>query len=210
MSYILEALKKSQQERGRGQVPDLQTLHQTVAVNGQANTGWPQWVGWALVVALLALAFLLGWLRPWETQPDTRDKTQAEMPAPAPALINQPAVVPPVTPPVAQPPQTLPVTVAPAVVNVPPPHKDMAPDAVPGIEQLPSLLQQSIPSMQFAGHVYSDNPAQRSVIINNRYMNEGDALMPGMTLQQITPDSVIFEYGGQHFRVTVLRDWSFK
>ena len=72
------------------------------------------------------------------------------------------------------------------------------------------MLQQAIPQLQFAGHVYSSNPQQRSVIINGRYMSEGDELMAGMKLLSITMDSVVFYYQGQQFKVTVLQDWSFK
>ena len=214
MSYILEALKKSQQERSRGQVPDLQTLHQSVAAADQGSSRWLHLLlGGALAASLLALTFLLGWLRPWSAP-----------------VASAPVVVAPATTPVANAiPQSVPgknmatpgVELAPqastpsAVTRADPvmsdvARQDVSPEAVPYIDQLPSMLQQSIPQMQFAGHVYSSNPQQRSVIINGHAMSEGDELMAGMRLQQITPDSVIFDYQGQLFRVAVLHDWSFK
>ncbi|MEW6220841.1 MAG: general secretion pathway protein GspB [Thermodesulfobacteriota bacterium] len=64
MSYILEALKKSDQERRRGQVPDLRT------VQGSLSTPAPQRSRWVLVAAGLVLLFggnvlVVWWLRPW-------------------------------------------------------------------------------------------------------------------------------------------------
>ncbi|MDQ1363799.1 MAG: ral secretion pathway protein [Pseudomonadota bacterium] len=207
MSYILEALKKSQQERSRGQVPDLQTLHQSVAVAGPSTARWPYWVAGALGITLLALVFLLGWLRPWA---EPAAPPAATGPAAVAAAVETPAPptvsVPPA--PVMAPPPSLSPVAKPVMTEAP--RQEIQPDAVPFIEQLPSLLQQSIPSMQFAGHVYSANPRQRSVIINGRSMSEGDALLSGLTLLQITPDSVIFDYQGQLFRVPVLHDWSFQ
>lgn len=215
MSYILEALKKSQQERSRGQVPDLQTLHQSVAVAEQVSPRWPHWLlGGALVMSLLALAFLLGWLRPWSASVPTPVVAPQ---APLPDAIQIPEPMPGkniATTVIAQPQATLQQPVSPVMQADPVmpevARQDVSPEAVPYIDQLPSLLQQSIPQMQFAGHVYSSNPQQRSVIINGHAMSEGDELMAGLKMLQITPDSVVFDYQGQLFRVAVLHDWSFK
>lgn len=212
MSYILEALKKSQQERSRGQVPDLQSLHQSVAVPDKALPRWPYW---ALGLCLLALAFLLGWLRPWSNMNDS-----------LPAVVNQ-AVTPPVSVAVApvrpelapaKPAEPVrqaiekqaPLPVMPQTMPRREKSRAVAIDSVPDISQLSVQIQQSMPPLQFAGHVYSANPLHRSVIINGRYMSEGDELMPGMRLLQITPDSVVFDSQNQKFKVTVLHDWSFQ
>ena len=71
------------------------------------------------------------------------------------------------------------------------------------------LIQQAVPDMVFAGHVYSSQPAQRSVIINGASMNEGDRVIQALRVEQITRDGVIFNYQGQLFRVEILQDWSF-
>ena len=203
MSYILEALKKSQQERSRrGKVPDIQTLHQSVSSAEIAAP--PSWPYWALGVCLLVMAFMLGWLQPWvsriEVAPvvvvepiNDRKPNRATVALPE-KKVTQPSVVTPVKA----------AAVSSAGVNL------RSVEQITDISQLPSLVQQSIPQMQFAGHVYSDNPVQRSVIINGRYMSEGDSLMQGMTLVRITLDSVVFSYQAQLFKVTVLHDWALK
>jgi general secretion pathway protein B len=211
MSYILEALKKSQQERGRGQVPDIQTLHQSVATPELVAPRWPYW---ALVISLLALAFLLGWLRPWSSPAVPVTPAAITEPVPAsgamPESVQDKAVTPQAVEPV---PPVMAAQKSVAQVetqSVASAHQDVDPNTLRDISQLPSMLQQAIPQMQFSGHVYSNSPQQRSVIINGHFMSEGDELIPGMKLLQITPDSVIFDYQGQKFSVAVLHDWSFQ
>lgn len=69
MSYILEALKKSDQQRQRGATPTLLAAQVSVAAPKQ-----PLLVYYGLLAAvLLGAGITIGWLRPW----------QAEQPAPA-------------------------------------------------------------------------------------------------------------------------------
>ena len=151
------------------------------------------------------MAFMLGWLQPWVSRIEVapvvvaepindrkQDSAMADLPE---KKVTQPSAV-------------TPVEAVAAMSSTGANLKSV--EQVADISQLPSLMQQSIPQMQFAGHVYSDNPAQRGVIINGRYMSEGDTLMQGMTLVRITLDSVVFSYQAQLFKVTVLHDWSFK
>lgn len=66
--------------------------------------------------------------------------------------------------------------------------------------ELPLAIQQEIPAMTIPLHAYSSNPADRLVSINNRMMREGESLTPGLRLEQITPDGLIFSYKGYRFR----------
>jgi hypothetical protein len=66
MSYILDALKKSDQERQRGTVPSLHTLQVPLAGESQRRSRWI----FVLALALLLNAGLLvWWLRPWQPGP---------------------------------------------------------------------------------------------------------------------------------------------
>ncbi len=69
MSYILDALKKSEQERQVGQVPTINTLHQ--GFRDSRPRRWPWWVG---VVALLLLA-TYGYVRFQNTSLSTSPET---------------------------------------------------------------------------------------------------------------------------------------
>ena len=54
--------------------------------------------------------------------------------------------------------------------------------------------------MTISVHAYSGNPGDRLVSINNRMLREGDSVAPGLRLEQITPDGMIFGYRGYSFR----------
>ncbi|MDH4233252.1 MAG: general secretion pathway protein GspB [Nitrospirota bacterium] len=58
MSYILDALKKSEKERQRGSVPDVLTLQDSIAQEPKKRLLWP----YLLIVALLLHAGLIVWL----------------------------------------------------------------------------------------------------------------------------------------------------
>ena len=40
-------------------------------------------------------------------------------------------------------------------------------------------------------------------------MEVGDNLMPGLSIESITINGVVFAYQGSLFRVDILQDWSF-
>lgn len=64
MSYILDALKKSDQQRQRGATPTLQTA-QSIEPPRQTRRAW---LYPTLALAVAAIAFALGSLRPWRTE----------------------------------------------------------------------------------------------------------------------------------------------
>jgi general secretion pathway protein B len=65
MSFILDALKKLEQKRQQGSVPDLRTIHDSEPDEKKKRSLWP----FLLLAALLLNAILLTvWLRPWESE----------------------------------------------------------------------------------------------------------------------------------------------
>lgn len=70
---------------------------------------------------------------------------------------------------------------------------------LPRLDELPAPLQAQLPKLSIAAHAYSKTPAKRFVFINDRMLHEGDTLMPELRLEQITPDGMIFNYQGQRF-----------
>lgn len=57
MSYILDALKKSEQERQRGEIPDLLSVQDAMTKRPEKRLLWP----YVLVAVLLLNAGILGW-----------------------------------------------------------------------------------------------------------------------------------------------------
>jgi general secretion pathway protein B len=94
MSYILDALRKSDQQRQRGATPSLMTVPATVAAPKQ-----PRFLLNSVLAAVLICAgMVVGWLRPWQTaQPLPAAEPGATQPiAAGPGLTEPwpPAVLP--------------------------------------------------------------------------------------------------------------------
>lgn len=71
------------------------------------------------------------------------------------------------------------------------------------IMQLPYTIRKDLPEIHIAAHVYAKLPASRLVSINGHVLREGYSLQPGLKLEEITADGVIFSYEGYHFYVGV-------
>lgn len=100
MSYILEALKKSQAERQLGELPTIHApqVQLQAAAAGVRSQRLPVWL--ALGGVTLAVAAALLWWRPWQVAVPTPVPVPAASVAAAPAPVSAP-VPPAAAPPVA-------------------------------------------------------------------------------------------------------------
>ena len=224
MSLILEALRKSEAERRRGQAPDVaMELPPTAVARPRALASWLLPV---LVVA--GLLVLAGWWirhEPAETAPP---ETAIEATQTAPAFVDPvPAAMPriepkPVTPvvantstpaiaaPVAAPPAkpTPASTAAPApdvAATRPAPVQPMPTAPVPTRPLLPPASAISndtsmLPPIKLSMHMWDDVPARRFVIINGQRMAEGEHY-GGITVIAIERNGVVVEGNGNRARV---------
>jgi len=128
--------------------------------------------------------------------------TVATAPASAPVPPETPAR--PVTPsPATAPPAAVPVVVAAAKHDERAPVMDTAKDSgVINMAELPPAIQQELPKLAILAHSYSSKPKARFVFINDRMVHEEESPAPGLKLEQITPDGMIFSYKGYRFRRT--------
>jgi general secretion pathway protein B len=83
MSYILEALKKSELERRQGTAPGLKSAP-LYEVETEARGSRVLYMS-AGALALAVIAFLVGWLRPWQPEPSGEPQRVAAAPADRPA-----------------------------------------------------------------------------------------------------------------------------
>ena len=65
---------------------------------------------------------------------------------------------------------------------------------IPRLKELPATIQAQIPPLKFAGHAYAQDPARRMIIINNKILKEGDTVDKGLLLKEITANGVILSY----------------
>lgn len=214
MSYILDALKKAEAERKLGAVPGLDAPATYAAGSGQRSrrTLWLA-AGLALLVVILAA---LAWFRPW-IAPQTAvllpapplPVPTAPAPQPVPALIPVTPLVqlPPVKPKaaarIAPPPAKPPIaSAAPQPLSTPPQQASAAQDSEPlTLRELPEQIQREIPALKIGGYIYSSNPAERSLLINNKLLREGDEAAPGLTLEKMLRGSVVLNYRGYRYRI---------
>jgi general secretion pathway protein B len=68
---------------------------------------------------------------------------------------------------------------------------------------LPQDFVRSVPELRLDVHVYSDERAQRFVVLNSRHYREGDHTHEGPRLEVITRDGAILSYLGRRFLVPV-------
>ena len=83
--------------------------------------------------------------------------------------------------------------------EIPPPDKN----TLYSIQELPPSLRQKLPDFSFSVFLYSDEPASRTVRVNGVMMKEGQYVAPGLKLEEIIPDGVIFSYMNYRFRVGI-------
>lgn len=229
MSYILEALKKSQAERQLGELPSIhapQVQLQGGTAASSAQRG-PVWL--ALGGAAVAVAAALLWWQPWQATapvpapvpavaaaapPPVSAPLPAPVSVPAPAAVPAPVLAAPVMPvslpgpqPVPKPEAKREAPPAPAVVAVPaPPPVAAAPapasdETVAGMRDLPEPIQRQIPPVAIGGYIYSKNPADRLLLIDKVLRHEGEELAPGLVLEKLQPKGAIFSFKGYRYRV---------
>lgn len=265
MSYILDALKKSEQERSQGSVPGLHAVHASIGSKTEKRPVWPYLLG---LVLLVNVALVLWWMNDGvETEATVTDSDASGA---APVVAAAPVVtVAPVQPSVdtgkvaaeveqeelaeaesEAPTQPEPATQAHAAVDrtqaavrghvaiaetpltdaqgallddaevgtgtgavvngadaAPQTEQPKAEEYVQPVTELPQSIQGKIPAMSYAGHVYSDNPQRRSVLINGRKLREGHVVEGDLVLEEIRLGYSVFSIEGQRFRLEMLRNW---
>ncbi|GAB1408217.1 hypothetical protein MASR1M8_21360 [Thermomonas brevis] len=201
MSLILEALRKSEAERRRGQAPDVAVELSPAPVPARINLARWLWPVLGLVTLFAALPVLAIW---WATRtPAVPDATPAPVAAPVEAPrevatpeINAPAVVPRNPPPTPVPaPAAAPETATP--LPAPPPLPAPAPPA-PAPQAAPVAV--GMGGVKLSMHLWNDDPARRFVVLNGQRMTEGER-NGDLLLVEILRDGVLVEREGQRARI---------
>lgn len=72
---------------------------------------------------------------------------------------------------------------------------------VPYPDELSPLIRQTIPELRLAGHVYSAKPQLRMILINDAIVRENDVVAKNLVLEEIIPQGVILRIGDTRFRL---------
>jgi len=209
MSFILDALKKSETERQQQGPSDFANVP-----SSHESTGAPRWL-WVLGLLLAVnLAVLLGVLLrndspeivPASAQVsgaqqepvvsasfserirEAREKESATRTNAGPTTerIAEPAVEEPAAVPAQPRPQ-------------PRPQPEFTVAALPTADELIANGQLQMADLHLDIHVYSEKPADRFVFINMVRHREKSRLAEGPVVQEITPEGVILDYRGTRF-----------
>lgn len=228
MSYILEALKKADQERGIGSVPNLATPHEAE----RPQTRSYRWI-WLVAVLLIANVVLLGILlqgrdaeapatvqAPVERQPPLSEDRPAR-------AVRQSSEAMPVKAPTAQRtvlPEKARTSPAGGLVVLPEPAdpQNSGQSLPPGDEpdqwtgaattvtdtsqlpswyELPQEVRNRLDLPRLDLHVYSDEPRDRFIMVKLKKYREGERLESGLVLEKVLPDGIIMSYQGRRFLV---------
>jgi general secretion pathway protein B len=219
MSFILDALKKSEAERQRQAGPTLLEVRIT-----PPRRRYPPWLIVITALLLANVAVLLAFLlrRPASAAPASAPLAAASS-APAPVaasaarVVPQAAVDPAAISPAAAATTALaasapspanaavsanaaddqpaidPRTAGPSAATLP--HEGIDFATLPSFQEVAG----SVPDLRLDLHVYDDQPSKRYALINMHRVQEGEMLPEGVRVLAITAAGVALDYRGQQF-----------
>lgn len=207
MSFILDALKKSEAERQRKSTPGFADIP-----GARERTGAPRWlwaVGGLLAINLAVLVTLL--LRPGMHAEPTAAVTQrlelpgAEQPAPAVSELVSAAkeerraaeAAAAAAPARREPAVREPVPQLVAEAPTAPPPVDL--NTLSTFQQLRAAGTLALPDLHVDLHVYGEEPADRFVVINMSRYKEGKTLAEGPRVVEILASGIVLEHRGTTF-----------
>ena len=199
MSFILDALRKSEHERQRKRAPGISDMR--TAAKPQKRSIWLPLAALlaGLNIALLALLWYVGGDEPVAAPPEAPAVADA-----APAAtgnrdlamelepMDDPSRFASITPPSESPP---PPAVAPA-------------DSGSKVARTPTVTEAildgslNVQPMRMDLHVYSDNPDERFVFINTTRYTEGERTSDGLIVSRISQEGAVLSYQGQDYLLT--------
>ncbi len=195
MSFILDALRKSESERQQSAVPGISDVPAVVH-----STRIPKWtVG--VIATLSAVILVLGWTWWHTTDSDEAEvadiRPSAQLPPPQAAAARSGVVRDLAREPLSE------VTSRPASASLltQPVRESASPRMVIGPRTIAELRATGmvLPELTLELLVYSETASERFVRINSASYREGEILREGPRVLTIAADGVILDYRDQSF-----------
>ncbi len=205
MSYILEAMRKSERDATMGQVVNLPTA---------APAWYSKLLYPSLVIGLILLVVGIIWLANlWPGTPTPQGKISPtaiseSRPAGTPVSAEPAAVQPAPTPKIAVTIHPEPVTeqtpTNPSLGTTPAKQRVSIATAtrwqeLPAAAQLIDQLPEKLLQIRIGIHVFDNTPSKRFLLINGRRYQEGDTLFGDARISEITPNGIAIKYRNLHF-----------
>lgn len=225
MSLILDALRKSEAERRRGQLPAIALELPPAPARRTSKRAW--WLALPVALILTVAAYFLSRPHPADTAfveagaPSAN--VQHSLPAPDPAEVSRPQTVVGVgvagegferamdgaRPALGAGRGLVPANPSPAA-PAPPPEAELpavetptvGPTEAPiqALSDLSTTERQSLPPLKLSMHMWSPDPAQRFAILDGQRVAEGDRLGSAV-VERIEPDGIILAAEGRRVRL---------
>jgi general secretion pathway protein B len=222
MSYILDALNKSDQEQRKQQTQDLHSLQP----NSEKPSGQRKYL-WLVVLAILLTvngAFIFWFTQTQLVNPGaTNEQAQQSLPTTmvSPGQHRNVAETLSSNTISSSPAYTMKAestSLAQGDILITPQGPSASANTMPRetaiieplrIGELPVNVQKRIPDMKFSSHIFADDRTLRMVNINGRSIREGDYVASDLKLLEISEDGVVLSFLHYTFEMSVIRDWSF-
>lgn len=179
MSFILDALKKSEAERQEQASREFSSMP-TAAASAPPRR-WIWLLGALLLLNTLALIALATRGRDRDEPAAIADEAAAE----APGFTARP--------------RETGTAAAPSEARSAASAASLPAAALPTLTELRLNEGVALPDMNLDIHVYGASPAERFVFIDRQKLAEGDRLETGARVEEIGPDGVIMQYRGTRF-----------
>ena len=204
MSFILDALRKSETERQQQTGPVLAASGQRAP--RQKRSVWPPVIVLVLIANAVGMAiiFYRGDSRP----PDVTIARPDELPDISPAAstanlpVGEPDAAATAGPAVLQRqpvPEPAPTAASPRPADAEPAAGSSIQDALPTLDQLLMSGVVALAPLHMDIHVYSEDPENRFVFINMKKYREGEAVAEGPSIEEITTGGVVLNHQGNRF-----------
>ena len=202
MSFILDAIKKSEADRKKSQQTDIYSLQDQDIARPSVHTHRSRWLllCFALVILVLTGWYLWSPLLNYMSEYDAANKDVSASVVAEDALDQKENFTPVI--------ETASTSTADELMptysindSLPPNHQ------IKELWEQPVSFQNQLPTLDFAFHVYSEVAEQRTIIINDRRLTEGQMIARGLKLHTITESGVILFYQDRFFHVDVVTQW---
>jgi general secretion pathway protein B len=210
MSYILDALNKSEEEKKQHKTPGLNTIHLRADRNSPSNNRW-LWPTLGVVLVVINLLFIFWFSSDNNPSGASQNVTAIPVETGKKAVKQQPQrrqfeIVKPTQrsgnvgfqATSQEPPSTFPADPSPQPTRTSlprPPEGFLSPDI-------------TVNNIRFSSHIYAEDSSLRMVVINGKRFREGDQIAKNLKLQAISEEGVIVRQRNQLIPISVLSNWA--
>ncbi|MFT7688415.1 MAG: general secretion pathway protein B [Candidatus Azotimanducaceae bacterium] len=181
MSYILDALNKSEQERQNKQSPSINSQYRVPVKSKKASRYWTIFLTILVLVNFAGIVF-------WFTKIDESETQSIQKIETADAVSVQKET---------ESPQFLKIESAPTKTSL---RKVF-------ISDLPIQVKDQLPDLNFSAHLYGEDKSFRMVNINGKMLKEGEDFNDDILLREITADGVVIQYQDYLIEIGILSNW---